>query len=70
MLKSILSALYERVFKAYKTTLLGMALVAADVIVAQLQTAPLPNWVHAVVGVVAAVLTLYKGKPAEPALSP
>lgn len=66
ILKAILSALYERVIKAYKSTLIGLALVAAVVVVEQLQVAALPSWAQAVVGVVASILALYKGK--QPAL--
>jgi hypothetical protein len=69
-LSALGSALYERVFKAYKTTLLAMALTAADVLVTQLDLAAIPQWAHAVVGVVAAVLALYRGKQAAPQLVP
>jgi hypothetical protein len=68
-MKTILVALYTRVVLAYRSTLIGLALVAADVVVSSLQTAPLPQWVHIVVGVAASILALYKGKQA-PALSP
>ena len=70
VLKAILSALWERVVVAYKSTLLGLALVAADAIVSSLQVAEIPQWAHVVVGVVASILALYKGKVAPPALTP
>ena len=62
MLKSLGSALFHRVVLAYKSTLLGLALVAADVVISQLQVATLPNWAHVVVGLAASVLALYRGK--------
>ena len=64
MFAKIGKALWERVVLAYKSTLIGLALVAADVIVTQFQAAELPQWAHAVVGIVAAILALYKGKAA------
>jgi hypothetical protein len=70
MLKAIAGSLYDRVFVAYKSTLIGLGLVAADVVVSNLQTAALPQWAHALVGVVAAVLTLYKGKASAPQPTP
>lgn len=66
MFKSILSSLYERVFKAYKTTIVAAGLVAATVIVEQLQAATLPTWAKGIVGVVAAILTFYKGTQPAP----
>jgi len=66
MLGRIGSALWQRVFVAYKTTLFGLALVAADVVISTLQAEALPQWVHVVVGIVAAVLALYKGSVAKP----
>ena len=68
-LKALGVALWQRVVLAYKSTLLGMALMAADVVISQLSAAPLPQWAHAVVGVAAAILALYKGKT-DPALKP
>jgi hypothetical protein len=70
MLKSIASSLYERVIKAYKSTLLAIALVGATVVVEQLEAAPLPTWAKSLVGIVAAILALYKGKQAAPQLTP
>jgi hypothetical protein len=70
MFKSILSSLYERVVKAYKSTLLAIGLVAATVIVEQLQAAALPVWAKSIVGVAAAILTFYKGKQPAPELVP
>lgn len=70
MLKKIGLELWTRVVKAYASTLIGVALVAADVIVTNLQSATLPSWAHAVVGIVAAILALYKGKQPTPALPP
>jgi hypothetical protein len=64
MFKTFLTAvgamLYERVFKAYKTTLLAMALATADVVVTQLNLLALPGWAHGLVAIVATVLTFYK----------
>ena len=70
MWKAIGSALYERVVKAYKSTLIGIGLEAAVVVIDVVNAADVPNWVHAVVGVVAAILALYRGKQAAPALKP
>lgn len=70
MLKAIGSALYERVFKAYRSTLLGIGLEAALVVVDTVQAAEIPTWAHAVVGLVSTLLVLYKGKAAVPALKP
>lgn len=69
MLKSIGLSLWTRVVVAYRSTLLGMALVAADVIVTQLQVATLPTWAHALVGIAASVLALYRGSSVPPAPS-
>ncbi len=66
MLSAIGTALWTRVVVAYKSTFLGIALVAADVIVSQLQAVTLPNWAHAAVGIAAALLALYKGKVVAP----
>lgn len=68
-LKALGAALYERVFKAYKTTFIAILLVSGTVLIEQLQLAALPSWAQAVVGVAAAVLALYKGKQ-PPALGP
>jgi uncharacterized membrane-anchored protein len=70
MIRDILSALYKRVVVAYKSTLLGLALVAATAVVETLQAESLPTWARAVVGVVSAILVLYKGKRQAPALLP
>lgn len=70
MFKSILISLWDRVFVAYKSTLIGVALVAATVVIDSLQAAPLPSWAKAIVGVVAAILALYKGKAQAPQLVP
>ncbi len=66
MLKTIGNALWARLWGSYKSTLLGMALVAADVIVTQLEGATLPNWAHAAVGIAATLLALYRGKVVAP----
>lgn len=66
IVNAILVSLYHRVILAYKSTLLGIALVAADAIVSQLQGASLPGWAHAVVGIVASILVLLKKKEPEP----
>jgi hypothetical protein len=68
--KSLLVALWDRVFVAYKSTLIGLALVAADVVISSLQSAAIPQWAHAVVGIVASLLALYKGKQTAPQLVP
>jgi hypothetical protein len=68
--KSLLVALWDRVFVAYKSTLIGLALVAADVVISSLQSAAIPQWAHAVVGIVASLLALYKGKQPAPQLVP
>ena len=67
MFKLILAELWARVFVAYKSTLLSIALVAADVVLHQLELAPLPPWAHYLVGLAATILALYKPK-AAPAL--
>lgn len=67
MFKEIMSDLYVRVVKAYKYTLLGIGLVAADVVVQHLASVNNPI-VHAVVGLLGTVLVFYKGQyPAPPA---
>ncbi len=68
MIRTILVALYERVFKAYKSTLLGMVLVAGTVVVETLQAEALPTWARTVVGIAATLLALYRGKQAAPDL--
>lgn len=60
ILEAIGSALYERVWLAYKSSLTALALVAADAIVSSLQTEPLPQWLHVAVGIVAMALLAYK----------
>jgi uncharacterized membrane-anchored protein len=70
MIRDILSALYKRVVVAYKSTLLGLALVAATAVVETLQAESLPAWARTVVGVVSAILVLYKGKQPAPVLVP
>lgn len=64
------SALRERVLKAYKSTLIGLALAVADVVITQLDLAALPTWAHAIVGVASSVLLFYRGKVQAPALTP
>ncbi len=66
MIKSILSELYTRVFLAYRSTLLGVALAAAEVIAQQLAGS---NNValHAAAGVALTLLALYRGQSAPPA---
>jgi hypothetical protein len=54
--------LWQRVVVSYKTTLLGLALVAADAALTYLGNVNLPSWAHAVVGLAASVLALYKSK--------
>ena len=68
--KALGVALWERVAVAHKSTFLGIVLVAADVLVTQLQVAALPQWAHALVGVAATVLALYRGKAAPIELKP
>jgi hypothetical protein len=70
MIRTILSSLYSRVFVAYKTTFLGLGLVAADVLVTTLQAATLPTWAHTVVGIAASLLALYKGHAKPAPLTP
>lgn len=54
--------IWQRVFVSYKSTLLGLALVGADAAVSYLTSVQLPTWLHAVVGVAASVLALYKSQ--------
>ena len=61
-LKSLGVALWTRVVVAYKSTLLGIAIAVADVILQQLDAVQMPQWAHALVALVAAALALYKGK--------
>ena len=65
MLKAIGSDLYQRIFVAYKSTFLGLLIIAGDVIFAHLQTAPLPPTAHYAVGVLASLFILYKGQVAS-----
>jgi hypothetical protein len=58
--------LYLRLWVARKSSWAALGLVAADVVVAQLEVAPLPSWAHALVGLVATGLALYKGKAVLP----
>lgn len=67
MLKKIGSELYTRVFKAYISTFIGLAVLAADVVIQTLSGSNV-TWVHAVAGVAAALLALYK--PAAKVLEP
>lgn len=58
----LLKTLWQRVFVSYKTTLIGLALVGADAVVSYLGSVSLPTWLHAVVGIAASVLALYKSQ--------
>lgn len=58
----LFKTLWQRVFVSYKTTFLGLALVGADALVTYLGAVSLPTWLHAVVGVAASILALYKSK--------
>lgn len=69
MFAKLLSSLYTSVFVAYKSTILGLALVGADAIISTLQAATLPTWAHTVVGIVASLLVLYKGST-KPVVQP
>lgn len=66
--KMLGTALWTRVILSYRTTLLGLALAAVDVIIAQLDAAPIPPWAHALVGLCAMALALYRGKAKLPGL--
>ena len=66
MFKKILSELWTRVVLSYKSTFLGMAVVAADVVAQNLLSSS-NVIVHTIAGVVAAILALYRGKAAAPA---
>lgn len=58
----LFKTIWQRVFVSYKTTLLGLALVGADAAVTYLGSVQLPTWLHAVVGVAASLLALYKSQ--------
>lgn len=69
MLKKMLLDLYVRVIVAKKTTLIGLGIVAADVVV-QDMLASSNSIVHAIAAVAGALLTFYKGQaqlPEKPA---
>jgi hypothetical protein len=71
MIGTILTALWQRVVVAYKSTLIGLAFVAADAIITSLEVAQLPPWAHYAVGIVASILALYRPKaPPVAALVP
>jgi len=65
MFKDIMKDLYERVFKAYKSTFLGLGLLALDVVVQHLMGMSNPV-VHSLVGLLATVLVFYRGKYPAP----
>lgn len=67
-LKKLGADLKDRVFGAYKSTLFGIGLAVAGVVVDALIASP--NKIVSVVGsAIGAILVLYKGK-AQPALPP
>lgn len=72
-LSAVGSALYERVFRAYKSTLLGVALYAGVVVLEQATTllATIPEgWAKVVGAVLAAALALWKPRaPAPPVVA-
>lgn len=64
-MKALLVALYERVFLAYRSTLLGILLACLTEIANYLQALP-ANWAHLIAMLLLAVLSLWKGKAAPP----
>jgi hypothetical protein len=68
-LKGLFVTLYQRVVRSYKTTLLGLGVLALGVIVENLVHSP-NKIIATVAGVVAAVLALVKEKLPPPPLAP
>lgn len=66
--KGLLRTLYQRVILSYKTTLIGLGIAAADVVIEYTQAADLPTWAHTLIGLVAAAFVLVKAK--HPTLPP
>jgi hypothetical protein len=66
IIKSILAALWTRVFVHYESTFVGLGFVAADVLFSTLSEASIPPWAHVVVGICASLLALAKGKVQAP----
>ncbi len=65
MLRKIGSDLFQRVIVSKKSTLVGLAIVAADVIIQNLVASSNPT-IHTIAGIAASLLVLYKGS-AQPA---
>lgn len=61
-LKGLLVTLYQRVIKSYKTTLIGMAVVAGGVIVENMIHSP-NKTITIIGGIIGAVLALIKEPP-------
>jgi hypothetical protein len=69
-LKGLLVTIYQRVILSYKTTLIAILIATADATLAYLSEAPLPDWVHTVVGIAVAILALLKEKKPAKAVPP
>lgn len=67
VIKAVGSSLKQRVFVAYRSTLTGIGLVAADAVLSTLQDQPLPQWAHVAVAIVAGAFVAYRKKEQEPA---
>ncbi len=63
MFRALARDLYQRVIVAYRSTLIGLALIVADVVLEWLNAVSLPPWAHYIVGLVAAGLAYYRPKP-------
>ena len=60
---AFLSFMLERFVKSYRSSLVGLAIVAADLALTFLQNAPIPPWAHVIVGVLALALGATKDRP-------
>lgn len=70
ILKTVATAVYERVILAWKSTLLAFVVAIVDVVIDSLQTQHLPMWAHIIVGAIAVGLMAYKKEhPAAPAIA-
>jgi len=61
LLKKVGSELFERVFKAYKSTFVGLAFLAVEVTVQTLAGTNI-GWLHGAAGAALVLLSLYKPK--------